>query len=132
MLKQYNIKHVYGGSSFSLFQTEEGKIFACGDGRYCNFLLNEPIKDYVFTPIETNIKKDAAFCVVVCFFSIAFIGCDPLMSPNRTIINEKWRIFYLKKIIFWCLFNWKYLEQLYISWVIGYENITFFMKSIFK
>ena len=85
---KYRITAVYAGSDFSLFQTDSGKILACGNNIRGQLLGKEKSQEPIFIPIETEITKGATFCVAGESSSSVFIGADPLMSPNRRI-NKK-------------------------------------------
>ena len=83
--KPYNIKGIYIGWSYSLFQTSNGQIIACGSNKGKLCLVDDEVKEY-HHPVETIVKKDAVFCVAGDD-SIVVFGEDAEMSPNRTI-NE--------------------------------------------
>lgn len=55
-LKPYIIKNVYAGYNYSLFQTSNGKILACGKNGNDECFINNDKND-IFAPIETSIKK---------------------------------------------------------------------------
>ena len=89
-LRRYKIKAAYAGYCFSLFQTKNGKILACGRN-YCGELLfsKEPNKiDSIYLPIETTIKEGACFCIVGCCLSVVFIGEEPPPNtPNMRVLQ---------------------------------------------
>lgn len=82
-LNRYKIKHAYAGFDHSLFQTNEGKILACGRNECGQLLGRDPSDECVYLPRETTVTKDATFCVAGNGISAVFIGHEPLNSPNR-------------------------------------------------
>lgn len=79
----------YASWSHSLFQTEEGKILACGSNLAGELLGNNLSSKCYYLPIETVINEGATFCFAGKGITGVFISCDPSMSPNRTISEEK-------------------------------------------
>lgn len=88
-LNKYKIKMAYASWSHSLFQTEEGKILACGSNLAGELLGNNLSSKCYYLPIETVINEGATFCFAGKGITGVFISCDPSMSPNRTISEEK-------------------------------------------
>lgn len=84
-LNKYKINAAYAGSAHSLFQTEEGKILACGDNKYGQLFTNAPCKEEICEPIETTINSGAAFCIASCNSSIAFIDTVPPNIANKAL-----------------------------------------------
>ncbi|KAK8843245.1 hypothetical protein M9Y10_025099 [Tritrichomonas musculus] len=71
--------------SHSLFQTEEGKILACGDNKYGQLFTSAPCKEEICEPIETTINSGAVFCIASCNSSIAFIDTVPPYIANKAL-----------------------------------------------
>lgn len=88
-LSKYKIKAAYAGWSHSLFQTENGKILACGSNTAGELLGPNTSRESIFIPVETTINEGANFCIAGKGLSCAFIGVDPIMSPNRPITIER-------------------------------------------
>lgn len=85
-LSEYKIVAAYAGGVHSLFQTEGGKILACGSNNYLQIpVKNESSKNNFFSPIETTIDEGAKFCIAGDSMSAFFINCDPLNCPNKKI-----------------------------------------------
>lgn len=84
-LKKFDIKSAYAGFIHSLFITKDGKLLACGSNENGDLLCNEPSKESVYYPHETEINENAEFCVAGKSVSAVFIGNDPIKSPNRKI-----------------------------------------------
>lgn len=86
-LKSEKIAHAYAGYDHSLFQTEDGKVLACGKNNFGQlFLESGPSDDCVYLPIETSIKKGAKFCIAGNGLSVAFVNSDPPPNtPNKKI-----------------------------------------------
>ena len=80
-LSGYEIRAAYAGRDHSLFETREGKIFACGSNGFGQLLLDSgPSEDKVYLPKETMIKGGATFCIAGSSLSLVFVGGDP--PPN--------------------------------------------------
>ena len=81
-LNKYKIAAVYAGSFHSIFQTQEGKLFACGDNRFGQLINGNmtPVRSY--EPVETTVTN-ASFCIAACDSTIVFKNYVPLMCPNR-------------------------------------------------
>lgn len=81
------IKSAYAGCDHSLFQTEDGKIIACGNNCYGEIpLSNGPSEDDVFLPIDTDIIEKASFCIAGEHLSAVFVGCSaPPNMPNKKV-----------------------------------------------
>lgn len=74
----YKIISAYAGYNHSLFQTDTGKILACGDNNYGQLLLeNGPSSECIKTPIETSINEGASFCIAGNYLSEVFVNCEP-------------------------------------------------------
>lgn len=86
-LRAYKIVHAYAGDDHSLFQTESGKIIACGKNNFGQLLLeNGPSDECVYSPVETSIEKGATFCIAGNCSSVVFIdACPPSNTPNIRI-----------------------------------------------
>lgn len=84
------IKSAYAGCDHSLFQTEEGKILACGDDCYGEIPLNEdPTEDDIFLPIDTNIKSGSSFSIAGEHLTISFVNCKvPPNIPNKIVTED--------------------------------------------
>lgn len=87
-LSEYKIVAAYA-SDHSLFQTDDGRILACGSNRCGELIGSQPTKMCFYSPVETGVDRGATFCVAGWEISAVFIGCDPLRSPNRRIQTEK-------------------------------------------
>ena len=87
-LNKYNIKNVYAKINQSFFQTEKGKVLACGSNSMNRCLINESENQDFLEPTETKIKKDAMFCVPGDIRSIFLVGFDAEKSPNRQVNND--------------------------------------------
>lgn len=68
-LSKWKITAVYAGKSHSLFQTEEGKILACGVNPAFELISDYSNNDddinfhQAWYPIETDIESGASFCI---------------------------------------------------------------------
>ncbi|KAK8883177.1 hypothetical protein M9Y10_045827 [Tritrichomonas musculus] len=83
-LNAYKITDAYAGFSHSFFKTTEGKILACGHSNYGELSLDSQDKDCYSEPVETKIANPS-FCILGHYLTLAFIGCDPIKSPNRKV-----------------------------------------------
>lgn len=88
-LKDKQIKAAYAGYNHSLFQTNEGKLFACGNNDYGQLLFKTgPSNEDTVTPTETYISGGATFCIAGYQLSAIYLIKDPpLNSPNKKITN---------------------------------------------
>lgn len=86
-LKSVKICQAFAGKFHSLFLTDDGKVLACGSNDFGHLFCNDGITEYsVFSPIETEIKENAKFCVAGDSLSAVFVNCDPPKNcPNRNI-----------------------------------------------
>ena len=85
ILNGRGIKKAYAGSGHSLFQSIDGKVFACGENRFGQLGLNcDPSLD-PFEVVETTIEKGAMFCIAGLALSVFFIGFEPPRCPNRRV-----------------------------------------------
>lgn len=89
LLIKYKIIHAYAGQSHSLFQTDEGKVLACGPNKHGQLFSKKPSTEIVYYPTETEITKNATFCIAGYLVSAVFIGCDPVNSPNRPVLKQE-------------------------------------------
>lgn len=88
-LKNEKIVAAYAGYSHSLFQDENGKIFACGYNGFGQMLLNQPSYKNNYLPVETTIKSGATFCIAGHALSAVISNCEPPPNcPNRKIPKE--------------------------------------------
>lgn len=89
-LRGCGIIAVYAGENHSLFQTREGKIFACGSNSNGELLLSSGSGSNVYSPIETSFKSEVAFCIAGAYTSTVFIGSGPPpKTPNMRIQYQK-------------------------------------------
>lgn len=89
-LSSYHIDAAYAGSYHSLFQTATGEILSCGYNGYGDLLLSGPTNEMIYTPVETEIKSGATFCIAGNGVSIVFVDCPPPENcPNRTVTEGK-------------------------------------------
>ena len=103
------ITAVCAGTNHSLFQTSEGKVFACGYNKFGELFTDSPTED-VLTPIEVKLKGKATFCIAGDSKSAIFIGHDPINSPNHLI-------------------GFKKLNQPQNKSELRYEKLNFFVKE---
>lgn len=89
-LSQYNICAISAGMDHSLFKTTDGKILACGSNKFGQLILNSGASNECFyLPVETSINSNAKYMIADNGYSIVFIDCDPINSPNRVIKNDE-------------------------------------------
>lgn len=86
--ERYKIRSVSAGFNHSLFVTQEGKVLSCGENFRGELLLSSVPKDErVYTPTETTITSDAAFCIAGGYLSVVFIGGNP--PPNTGMRQDQ-------------------------------------------
>lgn len=87
-LKPHKIIAAYAGADHSIFQTKEGKLFACGNNNYGQLIL-PPSNKNECTPIETSITENATFVIAGNSVTGIFIGCQPPPNcPNKETIRK--------------------------------------------
>lgn len=82
-LSKYKIVAAYAGSFHSLFQTEDGRILACGYNR-AGELLMAPCDYNIYEPILTNVSNASFFIAGNCSTGI-FKNYIPPFCPNKRI-----------------------------------------------
>lgn len=83
-LVDYKISMVYAGGVHSLFQTDNGKVLACGGNNYLQIpIRDESHKKNFYEIVETTINEGASFCIAGDSMSAIFINCNPPKSPNK-------------------------------------------------
>lgn len=80
-LNEYKIVAAYAGSYHSIYQTQEGKLFVCGDSVYG--VLND-LNRFQYKPVEATVTG-ASFCVAGGSSTVIFKNHVPHMSPNMKI-----------------------------------------------
>lgn len=87
LLNEFRISMVYAGGVHSLFQTENGKVLACGGNNYLQIpFRDESHKKNYYEIVETSINEGASFCIAGDSMSAIFINCNPPNSPNKKIV----------------------------------------------
>ncbi|KAK8887762.1 copper transport protein ctr1 [Tritrichomonas musculus] len=80
------IVSISSSTDHSLFITDEGKVLACGDNSYGQLMTGSTDDTkFVYSPVETTIKRDAVFCIAGDSLSAVFIDSCPPNCPNRKI-----------------------------------------------
>lgn len=88
-LRKYKICAAYAGVYHSLFQTQEGKLLACGNNEYGQLLLNSGLrKEKIYEPVETS-STNVSFCITGRHSTVIFKNREPPMSPNKQIDYAK-------------------------------------------
>lgn len=85
-----SIKAAYAGCNYSLFQTKEGKILACGANDCGQLLLSsENDKDNAYFPKSTVVEEGGLVCIAGYNTSAVFTGIAPPNMPNKSISEER-------------------------------------------
>lgn len=80
------IKSIYAGSFHSLFITKKNVLFACGQDK-CGELMVDPFpqNNAAFYPVKT-VLSNVAFCIAGFRISVAFVSCNvPKNMPNSVV-----------------------------------------------
>lgn len=90
-LEDKKICAAYGGYNHSLFQTNDGKILACGNNDFGQLLSKTgPSAEDTTSAIETSINGGATFCIAGYQLSAVYIITDPPSnSPNKEVTHIK-------------------------------------------
>lgn len=82
VLKDKKITKVYAGDDHSLFQTDDGRIYACGKNNFGQLFLEKgPSEECTLLPAETSITKGVKLCIAGNGSSVVFIDTNP---PENT------------------------------------------------
>lgn len=88
-LRQFNIVAAYAGCDFSVFQTQEGKLLACGTNQWFQLPIDTETNEDIRVPTETIFNEGVTFAILGNYISVYFVNCLPENTPNKKISTDE-------------------------------------------